>query len=66
MTVDRRMIELYNEYVHTALPRREFMARLTRMAGGAAAAMTALAVLEPNYVQARQVEPAEALARAAG
>jgi len=28
MTVDRRMIELYNEYVHTALPRREFIARL--------------------------------------
>jgi carboxymethylenebutenolidase len=57
MTVDRRMIELYNEYVHTALPRREFIARLTRMAGGAAAAMTALAVLEPNYAQARQTEP---------
>jgi carboxymethylenebutenolidase len=57
MTVDRRVIELYNEYVHTALPRREFIARLTRMAGGAAAAMGALAVLEPNYVQARQVEP---------
>src|SRR4051812_50108803 len=57
MTVDRRMIELYNEYVPTALPRREFIARLTRMAGGAVAAMTALAVLEPNYVQARQVEP---------
>ena len=57
MTVDRRMIELYNEYVHTALPRREFIAKLTRMAGGAAAAMTALAVLEPNYVHARQVEP---------
>jgi carboxymethylenebutenolidase len=57
MTVDRRMIELYNEYVHTALPRREFITRLTRMAGGAAAAMTALAVLEPNYAQARQVEP---------
>src|SRR5690349_10161573 len=57
MTVDRRMIELYNEYVHTALPRREFIARLTRIAGGAAAAMTALAVLEPNYAEARQVEP---------
>jgi carboxymethylenebutenolidase len=57
MTVDRRIIELYNEYVHTTLPRREFLARLTRMAGGAAAAMTALAVLEPNYVEARQVEP---------
>ena len=25
MTVDRRMIDLYNEYVHTALPRREFL-----------------------------------------
>lgn len=57
MTVDRRIIELYNESVHTALPRREFLARLTRMAGGAAAAMTALAVLEPNYAQAQQVPP---------
>jgi len=57
MTVDRRMIGLYNEYVHTALPRREFITRLTRIAGSAAAAMTALAVLEPNYVEARQVEP---------
>jgi carboxymethylenebutenolidase len=57
MTVDRRIIELYNEYVHTALPRREFLARLARMAGGVAAATGVLAVLEPNYAQARQVEP---------
>jgi carboxymethylenebutenolidase len=57
MTVDRRIIDLYNEYVHTALPRREFLAKLTRLAGGAAAATTALALLEPNYAQARQVEP---------
>ena len=57
MTVDRRIIDLYNEYVHTALPRREFLARLAKMAGGVAAATTVLAVLEPNYAQARQVEP---------
>jgi carboxymethylenebutenolidase len=57
MTVDRRIIELYNDYVHSALPRREFLSRLAKMAGGAAAAMTVLAVLEPNYAQARQVEP---------
>ncbi len=57
MTVDRRIIDLYNEYVHTSLPRREFLARLTKMAGGAAAATTLLAVLEPNYAQARQTEP---------
>ena len=57
MTVDRRIIDLYNEYVHTAMPRREFLAKLTRLAGGAAAATTALALLEPNYAHARQVEP---------
>ena len=42
MTVDRRIIDLYNEYVHTALPRREFLSRLTNLAGGVAAATTAL------------------------
>jgi carboxymethylenebutenolidase len=57
MTVDRRIIDLYNEYVHTSLPRRDFLARLAKMAGGVAAATTLLAVLEPNYAQARQVEP---------
>ena len=30
MTVDSRIIDLYNEYVHTALPRREFLAKLAR------------------------------------
>jgi carboxymethylenebutenolidase len=57
MTVDSRIIDLYNEYVHSALPRREFLTRLTRLAGGVVAATSLLAVLEPNYAQARQVEP---------
>src|SRR5262245_24117343 len=57
MTVDRRIIDLYNEYIHTALPRRDFLARLASIAGSSAAAMGALAVLEPNYAHARQVEP---------
>ena len=57
MTVDSRIIELYNEYVHSALPRREFLKRLANIAGGVAAATTLLAVLEPNYAQARQTEP---------
>jgi carboxymethylenebutenolidase len=64
MTVDRRIVDLYNEYVHTALPRREFIARLTRIAGGAAAAGMALAVLEPNYAHGRQVEPDDKRLRA--
>ena len=57
MTVDRRIIDLYNEYVHTALPRREFLARLASIAGSSAAAMAVLPFIEPNYAHARQVEP---------
>jgi carboxymethylenebutenolidase len=57
MTVDRRIIDLYNEYVHSALPRREFMTRLASIAGSAAAAMAILPFIEPNYAQARQIEP---------
>jgi carboxymethylenebutenolidase len=57
MTVDRRIIELYNEYVHTALPRREFLSRLVGIAGSAAAATAVLPFLEPNYAHARQIEP---------
>jgi carboxymethylenebutenolidase len=57
MTVDRRIIDLYNEYVHSALPRREFLTRLASIAGSAAAAMAILPFIEPNYAQARQIEP---------
>jgi carboxymethylenebutenolidase len=57
MTVDRRIIDLYNEYVHTSLPRRAFLDRLAKIAGGTAAALAVLPFIEPNYVQARQTEP---------
>ena len=56
MRLDRRVTELYNEYVHTSLPRREFLARLARITGGAAAAAAVLPLLEPDYAHARQVE----------
>jgi carboxymethylenebutenolidase len=57
MALDKRIIDLYNEYVHTALPRRDFLARLGKIAGGTAAALAVLPFIEPNYAQARQVEP---------
>ena len=57
MVVDKRIIDLYNEYVHSTLPRRDFMARLVKIAGGSAAAMAVLPFIEPNYAQARQTEP---------
>jgi carboxymethylenebutenolidase len=59
MTVDRRIVDLYNEYVHTALPRRDFLTRLAKIAGGTAAALAVLPLIEPNYAQARQVEPGD-------
>lgn len=57
MTVDRRIVDLYNEYVHTALPRRAFLERLAKIAGGTAAALAVLPFIEPNYAEARQIEP---------
>src|SRR6188474_3459967 len=60
MRLDRRITDLYNEYVHTSLPRREFIARLARITGGAAAAAAMLPLLEPDYAHARQVEESDA------
>ncbi len=54
--VDSRVIALYNEYIHTTtMTRAQFIARVTRIAGGSAAAAAILPLIEPNYAQARQV-----------
>jgi carboxymethylenebutenolidase len=58
MALDRRIVELYDEYTHKPLDRRSFMNRLIAIAGTTAAAEAALALLEPNYAQAQQI-PAE-------
>jgi carboxymethylenebutenolidase len=60
MALDRRIVELYDEYTHKPLDRRIFMNRLLAIAGTAAAAEAALALLEPNYAQAQQVAPDDA------
>lgn len=60
MSLDRRIVELYDEYTHRPLARRDFMNRLAVLAGSAAAAQAALALLEPNYAQARQIAPDDA------
>jgi carboxymethylenebutenolidase len=54
--MDSRIIDLYNDYVHSSLPRREFLTRLAKLTGGAAAAAAVLPLIEPNYARARQVE----------
>jgi carboxymethylenebutenolidase len=60
MALDRRIVELYDEYTHKPLDRRSFMNRLIAIAGSAAAAEAALALLEPNYAHAQQVPPDDA------
>jgi len=49
MYLNPRIIALYDHYTHAPLPRRVFLRRLARLAGGAAAAATALALLENAY-----------------
>ena len=54
--MDQRIINLFDEYTHRPLSRKEFMERLVRLTGGLTLALTALAVLEPGYAQAATVE----------
>jgi carboxymethylenebutenolidase len=57
--VDQSIIRLYDEYTHKPLERRVFLERLAVLAGGTAAAMTLLPLLESNYAQAAIVDPGD-------
>lgn len=50
--MDQQIINLYDEYTHKPLSRQEFLRRLTVLAGGAAAAMAILPLIEVNYKNA--------------
>lgn len=58
--MDSRIVDLYNEYIHGAMPRREFIRRVTMIAGSAAAASASLALVEPNWARGQQTDPADA------
>lgn len=53
--MDQRIINLYDEYTHKPLDRKEFLTRLAQMAGSTAAALALLPLLEVNYAQAAVV-----------
>jgi carboxymethylenebutenolidase len=53
--MERKYIELFDRFTHGAMPRREFLDRLARLAGGSAAAAALLAVLENDYARAALV-----------
>ncbi len=50
--MDQRIINLYDEYTHKPLTRNDFLQRLAILAGGTAAAMMILPLLEVNYAHA--------------
>jgi carboxymethylenebutenolidase len=53
--MDQRIINLFDEYTHKPLKREDFLAKLTKLAGGTAAAMAILPMLEGKYALANQV-----------
>lgn len=53
--MDRKFIDLFDRFTHGAMPRRNFLERLTLLAGGTAAASAILPVLENNYAHADTV-----------
>jgi carboxymethylenebutenolidase len=55
--MDQQYIDLYDEFTHTGLPRRAFMERLTKLAGGTAAATTIASMIGPNYAKAAITKP---------
>lgn len=53
--MDQVIIDLYDEYTHAPLPRREFLRRLAKLAGGSAAAAGLLPLLESNPAAAAMI-----------
>ncbi|NDV85510.1 dienelactone hydrolase family protein [Aurantimonas aggregata] len=57
MKITQAMIDAYDEYTHLTLDRRGFMARLTGLAGSAAAAAAILPLIAASSARATIVDP---------
>ena len=53
--MDRKVVDLFNEYTHGLLDRREFLKRLSILVGSFAAAQALLPLLEDNHARAEVV-----------
>jgi carboxymethylenebutenolidase len=53
--VDKRIIDLYDDFTHGGMNRRAFLDRLGALAGSAAAATALLPILQNNYAQAQTI-----------
>ena len=54
---DRRVLRLFDGYVHGKINRREFLDRTAKITASATSAMAILTALSPNYALAQQVKP---------
>ncbi|GAB4462497.1 MAG: dienelactone hydrolase family protein [Armatimonadaceae bacterium] len=57
--MQQEYINLYDEFTHGDMSRREFMDRLTRLAGSSALAAGLVPILENNYANAQTVPPSD-------
>jgi carboxymethylenebutenolidase len=55
--MDQRVIDLYDNYIHGSMPRRDFLNRLAGIAGSVAAASLILPLIEPSDAYAQQIDP---------
>ncbi|WP_210490026.1 dienelactone hydrolase family protein [Microvirga antarctica] len=53
--MDRRIIDLYDDFTHGGMNRRTFIDRLASLAGSTAAATALLPMLQNNYAQAQTI-----------
>ncbi len=53
--MDQKIINLYDEYTHKPLTRKDFIKRLAILTGGTAAAMAVLPLIELNYAKAATI-----------
>ena len=62
--ISQEMIRLYDEYTHLTLDRRDFLARLTKLAGSGAAAAAIVPLLEASKARAAIVPEDDARVKA--
>ena len=55
--MDQCIIDLYDSFTHDGLSRREFLDRLTEIAGSSAAALALLPLLQNDYARAAIIAP---------
>lgn len=58
--MDQRIIDLYDNFTHGGISRREFLDRLAGIAGSSAAALALLPMLQNDYARAAIVAPDDA------